>query len=242
MPSGKPKASPKVARISVTGSPPQRSCETKDSPKTPPHIRTPISDQRAGPHQYQLLAPQAAPARHKEQRDERQRRQRRPPLLVERIGAEQDEAIFFRDHGPAGAEAADRPAGAGLVAGHDPDRIRDAPLHEADAAPSPSSEDQQQRNDGRRDRGEQIGAQPSDDAAAAAAGADRAPPNGSGFSGADVSDVMAQRSTSAMRALYQFMNRLMPRLMVRNTAMMSAIASIAWPVWFSVVLAIDTMS
>ena len=37
----------------------------------------------------------------------------------------------------------------------------------------------------------------------------------------------AQRSTSAMRALYQFMNRLMPRLMVRNTAMISAIASIA---------------
>ena len=51
-----------------------------------------------------------------------------------------------------------------------------------------------------------------------------------------------QRSTSAMRALYQFMNRLMPRLMVRNTSMMSAMASMACPVWFNVVLAIDTMS
>ena len=67
-------------------------------------------------------------------------------------------------------------------------------------------------------------------------------PNGSGFSGASVNDVIDQRSTSAMRALYQFMNRLMPRLMVRNTSMISAMASMAWPVWFSVVLAIDTMS
>src|SRR5258705_6017576 len=57
----------------------------------------------------------------------------------------------------------------------------------------------------------------------------------SGFSGASVTDVMDQRSTSAMRALYQFMKKLMRRLMVRNTAMMSAMASIAWPVWFSVV-------
>src|ERR1700704_257347 len=63
-------------------------------------------------------------------------------------------------------------------------------------------------------------------------------PNGSGFSGASVNDVIDQRSTSAMRALYQFMKRLM----VRNTPMMSAMASMAWPVWFSVVLAIDTMS
>ena len=64
--------------------------------------------------------------------------------------------------------------------------------------------------------------------------------------GADFPELMSatscHRSTSAMRALYQFMNRLMPRLMVRNTSMMSAIASIAWPVWFSVVFAIDTMS
>ena len=60
--------------------------------------------------------------------------------------------------------------------------------------------------------------------------------------GASAVVAMAQRSTSAICALYQFMNRLMPRLMVKNTAMISAIASIAWPVWFSVVLAIDTMS
>ncbi len=63
-----------------------------------------------------------------------------------------------------------------------------------------------------------------------------------GKSGMSVIAVIAQRSTSAMRALYQFMKKLMPRLMVRNTAMISAIASIAWPVWFSVVLAIETMS
>src|SRR5436309_14879172 len=67
-------------------------------------------------------------------------------------------------------------------------------------------------------------------------------PKGSGLSGASVKEVIDQRSTNAMRALYQFMNRLMPRLMVRNTAMISAMDSMAWPVWFSVVLAIDTMS
>src|SRR4029077_2541122 len=44
-----------------------------------------------------------------------------------------------------------------------------------------------------------------------------------GLCGASVTDAMDQRSTSAMRALYQFMNRLMPRLMVRNTSMISAI-------------------
>jgi len=31
-------------------------------------------------------------------------------------------------------------------------------------------------------------------------------------------DVMDQRSTSAMRALYQFMKKLMPRLMCQDTA------------------------
>src|SRR2546429_9954059 len=67
-------------------------------------------------------------------------------------------------------------------------------------------------------------------------------PKGSGFSGASVTDVMDQRSTNAMRALYQFMKRLMPRLMVRKTAMISAMASMAWPAWFSVVFAIDAMS
>jgi len=48
-----------------------------------------------------------------------------------------------------------------------------------------------------------------------------------GLCGALVTDAMNQRSTSARRALYQFMNRLMPRLMVRNTSMISAIDSMA---------------
>jgi hypothetical protein len=52
IPSGKPKASPNVASIRVTGSPPQRSCETKGSPKTPP---TSISRSRP------VLRPTAAP-------------------------------------------------------------------------------------------------------------------------------------------------------------------------------------
>src|SRR5580658_8322959 len=51
-----------------------------------------------------------------------------------------------------------------------------------------------------------------------------------------------QRSTSAMCALYQFMNRLIDRLKPRYTAMMMAMPSIACPVWFSVVLAIETIS
>jgi len=33
---------------------------------------------------------------------------------------------------------------------------------------------------------------------------------------------------------------MMPRLMVRKPAAQGAMASIAWPVWFSVVFAIDT--
>ena len=50
---------------------------------------------------------------------------------------------------------------------------------------------------------------------------------GRGLFGTSVSVVIAQRSVSAMRALNQFMNRLMLREMVRNTSMISAIASIA---------------
>src|SRR5690242_9205025 len=65
---------------------------------------------------------------------------------------------------------------------------------------------------------------------------------GRGLFGTSVSVVIAQRSVSAMRALYQFMKKLMLREMVRNTSMISAMASIAWPVWFRVVLATDTMS
>src|SRR5688572_3701137 len=47
---------------------------------------------------------------------------------------------------------------------------------------------------------------------------------------------------SATCALYQFMNAEMERLMVRYTAMITAMPSIACPVWFIVVLAIDTRS
>ena len=47
---------------------------------------------------------------------------------------------------------------------------------------------------------------------------------------------------SAMRLLYQFMIREIERLIVRYTAMMIAMPSIACPVWFRVVLAIDTRS
>src|SRR5215475_2470803 len=65
---------------------------------------------------------------------------------------------------------------------------------------------------------------------------------GRGLFGTSISVAIAQRSVSAMRALYQFMNRLMLSEMVRNTSMISAIASIAWPVWFSVVFATETMS
>ena len=54
--------------------------------------------------------------------------------------------------------------------------------------------------------------------------------------------LIAQRSNSAMRALYQFIEKLIERLMARNTAMISAMPSIACPVWLSVVLAIETIS
>ena len=54
------------------------------------------------PRPAPVPSPGPAPARDHEQRDEQQH-QRRPPLLLERIGAEQDEAEFFGDHRPAGA-------------------------------------------------------------------------------------------------------------------------------------------
>ena len=44
------------------------------------------------------------------------------------------------------------------------------------------------------------------------------------------------------RALYQFISTEMERLIVRYTAMMIAMPSIAWPVWFIVVFAMDTRS
>src|SRR6185369_13105086 len=46
----------------------------------------------------------------------------------------------------------------------------------------------------------------------------------------------------AIRALYQFMNPEIERLMVRYTAMMIATPSIACPVWLMAVLAMETRS
>src|SRR4026209_2523212 len=46
----------------------------------------------------------------------------------------------------------------------------------------------------------------------------------------------------AIRALYQFMNAEIERLMVRYTAMMMATPSIACPVWLMAVFAIETRS
>ena len=43
MDSGKAKAAPNVARISVSGRPPHWSCGTKSSPRMPPHIRMPMA-------------------------------------------------------------------------------------------------------------------------------------------------------------------------------------------------------
>ncbi len=51
-----------------------------------------------------------------------------------------------------------------------------------------------------------------------------------------------QRSTSAMRLLYQFMKIEIDRLTVRYAPMMMRMPSMACPVWFSVVLTTDTMS
>ena len=50
-----------------------------------------------------------------------------------------------------------------------------------------------------------------------------------GVAGVDDGDglLMAQRSASAIRALYQFMNALIDRLIDRYTAMMMAMPSIA---------------
>src|SRR3979409_531257 len=162
-----------------------------------------------------------------------------PPRLVERIGAEQNEPVLLGDDCPAGAKSTDRATSAGLVARQRPDRVPETPLHEAHARLC-EQEDQQQRDDRRGDRLERIGAQPPDHAAASGPARSRSTKGKWIFR--RVRHRSHQRSTSAVRALYQFMKRLMPRLMVRNTSMMSAMASMAWPVWFSVVFAIDTMS
>ncbi len=115
--------------------------------------------ERPRPDQHELPAPEGTQAGHVEQRDEDQRGERRPPLLLERIGAEQDESVLLGDHRPARAEAARGTAGGGVVARHAPDRVQNAPLHEADQHLGDQRE-QQQRDDTRGDRREQIGAQP----------------------------------------------------------------------------------
>jgi hypothetical protein len=51
-----------------------------------------------------------------------------------------------------------------------------------------------------------------------------------------------QRSRIAERALYQFINAAVTSDSVRYTAMMTAMHSTARPVWFSVVLDLDTRS
>jgi hypothetical protein len=86
-------------------------------------------------------------------------RERRPPLLIERISAEQDEAEFFADHRPACAEPARGTAGAGVAAGHRPDRIENAPSHKADQRLEEQHQ-QHQRDNARGDRRKQVGAQP----------------------------------------------------------------------------------
>ena len=55
--------------------------------------------------------------------------------------------------------------------------------------------------------------------------------DGGGRSGWGVCvDIVAQRSISWMRLLYQFMNAEISRLIVRYTAMVMAMTSTAWPV------------
>src|SRR5690349_23119513 len=54
-------------------------------------------------------------------------------------------SILLGDDGPAGADAAQRAACAGVAAGDDPDRIGDAPLPEADAGLA--EQEQQQRSE-----------------------------------------------------------------------------------------------
>ena len=115
-------------------------------------------------------------------------------MLLERISAEEDEAVLVGDEAPAGA----RRLAAGLRI-RTPDRIDEGPVDEP--------EQQFPEDDEKNQRQNPI--------------------------------PYPHRST---RALYQFMSAEMLRLMVRYTPMMMTIPSTAWPVWFMVVLTIDTRS
>ena len=131
-PSGNPNARPKVARISVSGRPPQRSCETNgEAEHAAPHQH---ADCRPAPppDKDQLAPPQKRRVAEHEQRDEDARSQAPAAIAGRRERAEQDEAVFVGDDRPAGAEPARGAAGAGIASGHLPDRVDDSPVDKRD--------------------------------------------------------------------------------------------------------------
>src|SRR5262245_39454735 len=125
-------------------------------------------------------------------------------MLLVRIGAEQDEAVFLGNQAPAGAVR----LAAGLRIGL-PHCVEERPVDEGRNG-LPDHPENDERRDGLRPRAEEIVAGP--------------------------------LHRKATLALYQFMNAEIDRLIVRYTAMMTAMPSIACPVWFIEVFAIDTRS
>src|ERR1043166_1355565 len=177
-----------------------------------------------------------------EQSDENRDGKRWAPLLVERVGGEQDEPVLLGDDGPARADPAHRSARLRLVLRRPPYRVDQRPLHEAPQR-AHNEKRERQRYEGGEPGGEQVVAHPApwpERGVRCVRNGFRHAGNG-GFQG-KFRGGLGHRPTSAVRALYQFISRLMLRLIVRNTSMMSAMPSIAWPVWLSMVLAIETMS
>ena len=70
-------------------------------PSTPPHISTPITASVTDPDQRQLLAPEAAHGGDDIEPDEQHDADRRPPLLLVRIAAEQDQPVLVGDRPPS---------------------------------------------------------------------------------------------------------------------------------------------
>src|SRR5262245_46566795 len=142
---------PTVDRSSVRMSPPQRSIATYARPR--PHQHADCGQARE-PHQREPPAPKGSYQRQAPENDQKNRCRSWAPVLLEGIGAEEDEAVLLDDEAPAGA--ARILAGARVRAPH---RLDERPVeHRQDGFPKK----EKQKNGKRRAAppGEQVLAQP----------------------------------------------------------------------------------
>src|SRR5690606_24081291 len=141
------------------------------------------------------------------------------PALRRRVKPVEELVQMDPHEHPAGAVAA-----AILPAAADESRLQPQPLQQRRHHQPPQPQPQQGKPGVER-RGEQIAPGPGQ------------------HGGGSLGYAHGQRSARATGRLYQFIKAAITRLMVRYTAMVTAITSTAWPVWFSTVPAnTDTRS